>query len=112
MQGPMALAPIAPSSIAAIGASAIGPCMLPVDADADRGDGGRRDPAVRQHLARHEDKVAPPVFLWSMLGPAGLRHQHLVRAGRRRQDPATLVYDDALGFEGTNVDAKIVLHSR
>jgi hypothetical protein len=47
-----------------------------------------------------------------MLGPAGLRHQHLVRAGGRRDNPPNLVYDDALGFEGTNVDAKIVLHSR
>ncbi len=72
----------------------------------------RRDLAVRQHLARDEDEVAPPVFLGPVLGPAGLRHQHLVRTGGRRDDPAGLVYDDALGFEGTNVDAKIVLHSR
>src|SRR5262249_45470913 len=81
-------------------------------AGADGGDGRCRDPALRQHLPRDEGEIAPPILPGPVLRPAGLRHQHLVRAGGGRDDPATLVYDDALGLEGTNVDAKIVLHSR
>ena len=84
MQGPMALAPTAVTSL--------GP-----------------DPAVGK-LVADEGEVVPPVFARTVLGPAGMRHLQSVRLRRGGEDGAVVGDEHALRFEGADIDAEIVRH--
>ena len=67
-------------------------------------------PCCRRGACGDEGEVVPPVLARPVLGPAGLRHQHLVRLGGAGDDPALLVDEHALRFERADVDAEIVVH--
>ena len=56
------------------------------------------------------DKIAPPVLIRPVFGPTGAGDQHLVRSAGLRGDPALRVDEDALGFEGADVNSKGVGH--
>ena len=100
----------APPFISGSPSASTGSMHGPMALAADRADVRRRDPAVGEQLLRDEGEVVPPVLARPVLGPAGLRHQHLVGMRRLRDDPARLVDQHALRFEGADVDAEIVLH--
>ena len=51
------------------------------------------------------NEIAPPVFLGPVFGPSGAGDDHLVGARGLGGDPALGVDEDALGFEGADVDA-------
>ena len=63
-----------------------------------------------QELPRDTDKVAPPVFIGTVFGPTGLGYQHFVRVGCLRDNCATAVHQNALGFKRANIDTKRVSH--
>ena len=67
-------------------------------------------PAVGEQLVGNEAEIAPPILARPVLGPARLRHQHLVRPRRLRDDPCPSVDQHALALEGADVDAEIVRH--
>ena len=74
-------------------------------------DGAGVEAETDQKLARDGHEVAPPVLPGSMLGPAGSRHQHLVRSrGAGRDDVALDIGQDALRLERADVDAERVAH--
>ena len=77
-------------------------------AGADACNRGRRDAAFGKHAPCHVNKIAPPVGLGVVLGPARLRHLHAVRPRRRCNDFAGGAHDNALGFESADVNAKVI----
>ena len=82
----------------------------PDGAGGDAGDIARRHARRGQNGARDTHHIAPPVFVGAMFGPAGAWDQHLVGVAGLGKDPAVLVHKNALGFEGTDVDAKRAGH--
>ncbi len=81
----------------------------------NRGTGDRPDifrPATgcRNQLSGDHDKIAPPILFRPVFGPTGARHFHLVRIARRGDNVAGRVYQDPLGFKGSDVDAQCVTH--
>src|SRR5262249_15429593 len=73
-------------------------------------DAGWGDTALRDEFSGDPRDVRPPVLDRPMFGKARLGDDHLVRPRRGGDDPYGAVGQDALRFEGADVDSEKMLH--